>query len=214
MPVRLTPSVLAATAPSYRRRFRLATRLSRRVHVDIMDGAFVPTKSVGPNILSHRFQSHTVMFHLMVSRPLDWVPVIRSARPSTVVVHIESRDVITAIRSIRRTGCSVVVAINPSTPLSRLRPVLKLVDGIQLMTVHPGHYHAPLIAKADRRIRETILRYPGVPLSVDGGVNRRTIGRLIAAGAKEFTIGSSVMLSATPAKRWRELLRFTRTVKS
>lgn len=206
MAVKLLPSVLASRPDQFRRRLRLALDLQSEIHIDVMDGKFVTTRSVGPSLFSPRTLRIRAEYHLMVLHPAEWIPMIRRVHGRRAIIHVERQPRLAdIIRDFRRQGISVSLAINPRTPLARIGPYVRMIRGLHVMTVRPGRYHARFIPSALSRMSSFRRRYPRLPITVDGGMNSRTIPLALAAGAQRLVVGSDVMLSAHPRWEWQRL---------
>ena len=178
------------------------------VHIDVMDGIFVPNISIGiPVVKSVR--KHTPMFldvHLMIDRPHRYVGEFCDAGADLVVFHVEAdepQDIFAAIADVKAHGKKVGLAIKPKTPESVLIPYLPLLDLALVMTVEPGFGgQAFLEHQLDtiRQVRALIARYnPSCRLEVDGGINAKTAAAVVAAGADTLVAGSAVYGAAEPA---------------
>ena len=178
------------------------------VHIDVMDGIFVPNISIGiPVVKSVR--RYTQMFldvHLMIDRPHRYVGAFCDAGADLVVFHVEAdepQDIFAAIEDVKAHGKKVGLAIKPKTPESVLIPYLPLLDLALVMTVEPGFGgQAFLEHQLDtiRQVRALIERYnPACRLEVDGGINAKTAAAVVAAGADTLVAGSAVYGAAEPA---------------
>ena len=178
------------------------------VHIDVMDGIFVPNISIGiPVVKSVR--RYTQMFldvHLMIDRPHRYVGAFCDAGADLVVFHVEAdepQDIFAAIEDVKAHGKKVGLAIKPKTPESVLIPYLPLLDLALVMTVEPGFGgQAFLEHQLDtiRQVRALIERYnPSCRLEVDGGINAKTAAAVVAAGADTLVAGSAVYGAAEPA---------------
>ena len=185
---------------------------ARVIHVDVMDGQFVPPISVGPPIVEAlNEQVHDaggiLDVHLMIDRPQDHVTEFAEAGADVISIHYEATPhVHFAINAIHEAGARAGLAINPSTPAEAVREVLDRVDLILCMTVNPGWGGQKFIeASIDkvRRLREFMPE--DMPLEVDGGVNAESAGPCAEAGANLFVAGSSVMGSDDPPGSYREI---------
>ena len=178
------------------------------VHIDVMDGIFVPNISIGiPVVKSVR--KHTPMFldvHLMIDRPHRYVGEFCDAGADLVVFHVEAdepQNIFAAIADVKAHGKKVGLAIKPKTPGSVLIPYLPLLNLALVMTVEPGFGgQAFLEHQLDtiRQVRALIERYnPACRLEVDGGISVKTAAAVVAAGADTLVAGSAVYGAADPA---------------
>lgn len=171
------------------------------VHIDVMDGIFVPNISIGiPVVKSVR--RYTQMFldvHLMIDRPHRYVGAFCDAGADLVVFHVEAdepQDIFAAIEDVKAHGKKVGLAIKPKTPESVLIPYLPLLDLALVMTVEPGFGgQAFMESQLDtiRQVRAIIEKYnPACELEVDGGISPRTAPLVVEAGANVLVAGSAV----------------------
>ena len=169
------------------------------VHVDVMDGHFVPNLTFGPKMVAdlHRATRLPLDVHLMIERPDDWVDRYVDAGAAFVVVHVEAaRAVSPTLARIRARGAKAGITLNPPTPVDAILPYLEEVDLVLVMSVNPGFGGQKFIDSALgklRRVRSEIdARRLAVELEVDGGVKLDNVRRVIEAGASVVVAGSAV----------------------
>ena len=169
------------------------------IHVDVMDGHFVPNLTFGPPIIRavRGFSDRPFDVHLMVERPEELLHEYVQAGANLVTVHAEAcRHLQRTLTLIRELGCGAGVVLNPATPLSALEEVLPDLDLVLLMTVNPGFGGQKFIPQSVdkiRRCREMLDRAGSkAELSVDGGISPATAGKVVAAGATVLVAGSAV----------------------
>jgi len=200
MSVRLAPSVLAADFTALGACVAAAERGGAdMIHVDVMDGHFVPNLSVGPPIVKAvaRAAKVPVDVHLMIQDPDRFVPAFAEAGASLISVHVEVLPHLhRTIAFIKSLGLKAGVVLNPSTPVGCLEEVATDVDFVLLMTVNPGFGGQTFIPRSASKIRamRSLLDEAGnpVPIEVDGGIDEHTVGRVVAAGADWLVAGTSV----------------------
>jgi ribulose-phosphate 3-epimerase len=192
---------------------------ARVIHVDVMDGHFVPPISIGPLIVDAlRDQVHgaggTLDVHLMVERPEQRVADFASAGADSITAHFEATpNIHYALHAIREAGCSAGLALNPGTPVSAVDALAGAYDLLLCMTVNPGWGGQPYIPASDAKIAALRERIPdGVPLEVDGGIDTTSAGPAAAAGATLFVAGSSVFGQADPAAAYRAVAEAAGTI--
>ncbi len=196
----LAPSVLAADSGKLAEDTAKAREGGARyLHLDVMDGAFVPSISFGmPVIASLRGYTDLVFdVHMMVEDPGRYVESIRKAGADIITVHQEAcTHLDRVIGQIKASGAKAGVALNPATPVSTLECVLDQVDMVLVMSVNPGFGGQKFIPYTLDKVRALRQYFDGKGLStdiqVDGGVNRDTIRPLIEAGANVLVAGSAV----------------------
>lgn len=202
--VRLIPAVLARERRTFRRRLAVARRLSRTVHLDVMDGQFVGTRSVGPAAL-RRLPPGDYELHCLVVDPLPWIEAAQRDGIRRIIVHVESAGVPRALARARALGLARTLALEPATPTSRLAPYVRFVDRVLCLGVEPGAYGRNFRPRVLANLRAVRRRWPRLALGADGGVSRGTIQRLQSAGAQFLVVGSAVQHARDPVSAWRAL---------
>jgi ribulose-phosphate 3-epimerase len=211
--VRVAPSILSADFARLGQQVELIMDAGARViHVDVMDGHFVPPITIGPLIVeSLRDLVHdrdgVLDVHLMVERPERRVEEFAAAGADSISVHWEATPhVHYALRAVREAGLDAGLAINPATTPEAIVGLVEAFDHVLCMTVNPGwggqEYIDTSTAKI-ARLRE--LLGPGVPIEVDGGIDPATAGPAAAAGATLFVAGSSIFGAPDPAQAYRQI---------
>jgi len=169
------------------------------IHVDVMDGHFVPNLTFGPKMVAdlHKATRLPLDVHLMIERPEDWVDRYADAGATYLTIHVEaSHDVPGTLAAIRARGVRPGLTLNPETPVDAVLPHLGLLDLALVMSVHPGFGGQKFIEGAldkVRAIREALDRQElKAELEVDGGVKPDNAARVVAAGATVLVAGSAV----------------------
>jgi ribulose-phosphate 3-epimerase len=206
---RIAPSILAADFGRLREQVREVVDAGAEViHIDIMDGHFVPTLSMGPQAVSALRDFDVLLdVHLMVERPERHVAAFASAGANTIIVHAEATPhVHYAVQAIREAGVEAGVAITPSTPVEALAEVRGDLWSALCMTVNPGWGGQAFISSSlDKIGRLRQLVGPQVEVEVDGGIDRDTAGPCAQAGASLFVAGTSVFGAPDPAAAYAEI---------
>jgi ribulose-phosphate 3-epimerase len=198
--VKFAPSILAADFARLGEQVAEAERAGAdRIHVDIMDGHFVPNISMGAPIVQslRRVTDLHLEMHMMVSDPDFFLSEFVEAGSDSFLVHWEGANHLhRTVQRIKALGKRAGVAINPATPASALEEILPDVDQVLVMTVNPGFGHQPFIHSTlpkIRRVSEMIERLkPECELEVDGGIDEATGPLTVAAGANVLVAGSSI----------------------
>ena len=198
--IKLAPSILAADFARLGDQVAEAERAGAdRIHVDVMDGHFVPNISMGAPIISslRKVTRLPLEAHLMISDPDFFVEEFAQAGTDSFMVHWEgNNDLSRTVQRIKALGKRVGVAINPATPAEVLEEIMQDIDQVLVMTVNPGFGHQhflhttlPKIGRARRMIDRI---KPGCDLEVDGGVDVATAPLAVAAGANVLVAGSAI----------------------
>jgi ribulose-phosphate 3-epimerase len=166
------------------------------LHLDVMDGHFVPNISFGPAVIAAARKATGAYLdaHLMITDPLRYAPAMAKAGAQNVTFHVEvADDPARVAREVRKLGCNVGITLNPATPIERLWPALDLVDVVLVMSVVPGFSGQkfmpevlPKVSAVKKRLR------PGQRVEIDGGINAQTVRQARDAGADWFVVASAI----------------------
>ncbi len=207
--MKIAPSILSADFANLARDVKLVEENGADyIHVDIMDGHFVPNLTFGPNVVA-AIRPHTKLpldCHLMIEQPELYVEAFAKAGADIINVHVEATPHIhRVLQMIEAAGVRAGVTINPGTPVSAIQHVLGMVDLVLVMTVNPGFGGQKFIPEALEKVTELAelrdLQGFGFEIEVDGGVTHETIGACKEAGADVFVAGSYIYDAEDPAGR-------------
>lgn len=198
--VYIAPSLLAADFS------RLAEEIGRveradMLHVDVMDGHFVPNLSIGPGVIKSLRGKTRLPFdvHLMMEEPLAYISVFREAGADIITFHVECKDPPQAVlAAIKASGARAGVAISPKTPIEAIGPWGEDLSQITVMTVEPGFGGQRMIMDTLPKVYKLRERFPRALIEVDGGVNLDTAPLCKAAGAQILVAGTSVFRAQDP----------------
>jgi ribulose-phosphate 3-epimerase len=207
MPVEIAPSFLTADLTHLGDQIGEALRAgAERIHVDVMDGRFVPNLTFGPLVVDAlrpltKAAGALLEAHLMIEKPESLIPDFAEAGADLITVHVETCPHLNrTIQQIKSLGLKAGVTLNPATPLVSLEEVLGEVDLVLVMSVNPGfggQFYLPgsteRIARLRQNLRDQNLDH--VDVEVDGGINTSTVGEVVSAGANVLVIGSSIFNS-------------------
>jgi ribulose-phosphate 3-epimerase len=175
------------------------------IHVDVMDGRFVPTLSYGAKVIdaARRSTSKVVDVHLMVVEPEKHFDEFAKAGADVLTIHAEAAPHLDRqLMRIKELGCKAGVALNPATPLSAIEEIVHLLDLLLIMTVNPGYGGQKFIEYSIDKIERARFLLDqaesNAALEVDGGISRDTIARCWRAGADTFVAGNAIFAAADP----------------
>lgn len=202
MEIKIAPSVLAADYANLETELKKCAA-AQYIHLDVMDGHFVPNISIGAPVIKSLRNVTEIPFdvHLMISEPLRYVEDFADAGADIICFHIESEsDTEKTVNKILECGCRAAIAIKPGTPASAVLPYLGRLAMVLVMTVEPGFGGQSFMEDMMPKIKEIRAAAPDIDIEVDGGVNPKTIKTAASAGANVFVAGSAVFKSEDPAK--------------
>ena len=209
----LSPSILGADFTKLGEQVAEVDKAGAQyIHLDVMDGAFVPSISFGMPVIKsiRRVTDRVFDVHMMVEEPGRYVEDVKKAGADVITVHAEAcKHLDQVISQIKEAGCRAGVALNPATPVSVLEHILDQVDMVLIMTVNPGFGGQKFIpytiekVKAVRRLCDE--RGLTTDIQVDGGISAANVREVLEAGANIFVAGSAVF-GTDPAARTREMV--------
>ncbi|MDR3637778.1 MAG: ribulose-phosphate 3-epimerase [Isosphaeraceae bacterium] len=168
------------------------------VHLDVMDGHFVPNLSYGAPVIAdwRKYTEFPFDTHLMIADPGRYLDDFIDAGCDVIIFHIEAvPEPVPLLRRIRAAGCQAALSLNPPTPLAAIEPFLDELDAVLVMSVMPGFGGQKFEAQVLDKVRALRSQRPGLRISIDGGINRTTVGEAVAAGATQLVAGSAVFRS-------------------
>jgi ribulose-phosphate 3-epimerase len=217
--VEILPSILAADFA------RLGEQISaleavgcRMIHVDVMDGHFVPNLTMGPPLIEsiRKITKMTFDVHLMITDPDRYAPIFIQAGADQVLVHQEvCQHLDRTLRMIQSEGAKAGVVINPATPVAMLDEVLDVADYVLVMSVNPGFGGQRFIPNALEKIRQLARRKRErglqFPIEIDGGVGKENVVDVVHAGVEWVVAGSSIFHTVNPPAAFEEMQQLARS---
>ena len=205
--IKIIPSILATTEEEFVRLLKLVEPYVDRVHLDIGDGDFIPTRTVSGHEQLIKMETKVNFdVHLMVSRPEDQMYYWYKTKADRFLIHAETdHGHINLINQIHLNDRKVGLVLNPETQTDTIKEVMDNIDFVQFMTVNPGFYGSEFVDRVISKILDFHGQYPSMPIMVDGGVNSETARHLIAVGATSLVVGSYVINSDNVGKAIEEL---------
>lgn len=213
----LAPSILSADFNVLGEQIQTVAKAGAQyIHVDVMDGIFVPSISYGMPVIKSVRKSTDAVFdvHLMITEPVRYIRDFVDSGADIITVHVEAcKDIDETIRDIKACGVRAAVAINPETPVDKIMPYLDDIDMALVMSVHPGFGGQKFIPDVLDKVRIIKSYYRDnnmdKDIEIDGGINFDNLPEVLEAGANVIVAGSSVYRgdAAANAKKFLELMR-------
>jgi ribulose-phosphate 3-epimerase len=213
--IELAPSILSADFARLGEQVHAATEGGASViHVDIMDGHFVPNLTIGPPVVKSLRKATELPLdcHLMIENPDEFIPIFTDAGADWISVHQEAcRHLNRTLHLIKSHNCQAGVVINPATPVETLSEVLDIVDYVLVMSVNPGFGGQQFIVSTLHKMRRLAeirsQRRLTYRIEVDGGVAHDTVADVVRAGAEILVAGNAVFGKGDPKRNAQELLK-------
>jgi len=218
--IRIAPSILSANFAALGDDIRRVEEAgAHAIHVDVMDGHFVPNITVGPQVVRsiRKVTKLPLDVHLMITDPDKYIPEFVEAGADILTIHAEATvHLDRTLNFIRSRNVSVGVSINPATPLSAVEYAMGLADMLLIMTVNPGfggQQFVPYTVEKIRCARQMIEeRNHRCLIEVDGGIDSATVPPVVKAGAEMLVAGSAIFHASDPARKVKELLEIAASV--
>lgn len=209
MDYKVSPSILAADYANLEKELEKCEKGGADlIHLDVMDGHFVPNISIGAPVIAALKKVCGVKFdvHLMISQPLKYIDDFINAGADIITFHTEcDSDINETIDKIISGGCKASLAVKPNTPVSEVYPYLDRLSMVLVMTVEPGFGGQSFMESTMPKVKELREKCPSLDIQVDGGVTLETVKLAKQAGANVFVAGSAVFKSDNPSKTIMQL---------
>jgi ribulose-phosphate 3-epimerase len=198
--IEIIPSILSADFTNLGKEIKKVERAGcSRLHLDVMDGHFVPNISIGPVVIKaiRKYTDLSLQTHLMIDHPERYVADFKRAGSDCIIIHQEScRNFRKAVEMIKGLKLKAGIALKPNTPPDTIKDIIDEMDMVLIMTVEPGFGGQTFIKGSEKKVAaiKTILSQKGldIPIGVDGGINNNTIPLVVKAGATQLVAGSAV----------------------
>lgn len=204
--IRITPAILTDSPDKLAEMVSRASGFAGWLQVDIMDGRFVPSRSISCKQVKEAGIAVSWEVHLMVERPEKYIECFKEAGAKRIIFHYEAADSPeTIIRSIKKLGLEAGLAINPETKTKDIISLLLEIDSILLLSVEPGYYGSPFIPEVLDKVKEIRDIRPELEIGIDGGIKETNIAEVAASGVDSICVGSAIFLSKEPAESYKRL---------
>lgn len=215
--IKLSPSILSADFGKLAEEVRCVEQAGAdMLHIDVMDGHFVPNITIGPAVVGALRPESSLLFdvHLMITHPLDYIDAFADAGADLITFHVESAsDPVRTIEKIRGRGILPAISLSPDTPVEAVVPYLPLVRMALVMTVYPGFggqkFIEPMLEKVSALRAYSDAQGLALDIQVDGGIDCATAPAAAAAGANVLVAGSAVFGKADRAQALRRIRQAT-----
>lgn len=203
--MKISPSLLAADFANLQSSVAKVEHAVDMLHLDVMDGLFVPNISFGPGVIA-ALRPHSKLFfdvHLMIERPERYIEEFRKAGADGITIHVEStEDPAEVLKAIRALGAKPAISISPDTKAEVIFPLLPLCDMVLVMTVYPGFGGQKLIPACLDKVKELKAEMArqglDIPVEADGGIGAANLESVLASGVDVVVAGSAVFGAADP----------------
>ena len=207
MKLKIAPSILSADRKRLKAEVKEIESDADRIHVDIMDGKFVPPTTFQPEEIKQIKTKIPKEVHLMVEHPLQFIDAYADAGARSIIFHQESKDDPgKVILAIKKKGMKPCITIKPKTPLEKIEPYLDSVDMVLLMTVEPGYAGQKFIDGILPKIKRLRELKPKMDIEVDGGISADTIKKAVDAGANVIVAGTAIFGQKDRRKAIKDLV--------
>jgi ribulose-phosphate 3-epimerase len=210
--IRVLPAILTDDPATLEKLTRLAESFTDAVQFDVMDGKFVPSNSVSHKDIAKLRTKLSWEAHLMVLNPEDCLEDFKRAGAKKIVFHYEAtKSPEKVIKAIKKLKMQAGLAINPETPLSVIKPLVKQADSVLFLSVHPGFYGAEFIPGVLDKIKEFRKIYTKMEIGIDGGIKESNIAQAASSGVNVICVGSAIFLKPDPAASYRHLTELAKS---
>jgi ribulose-phosphate 3-epimerase len=205
--IMIVPALLTDNREELIRMVNLCAGFTDYVQIDIMDGEFVPSRSIGPQDLENWHPSTRCEAHLMVNDPLSWLEPLCRIGIKRIIYHFEiEKDHLEIISKLREMNMEVGIAVNPFTPLDSFEFLVGKADTFLFLSVDPGFYGSPFIPEVLEKLKSFKNKYPQKMAGIDGGIKLDNVLNAKTAGADYACVGSAILKSNNPEDAYKRFV--------
>lgn len=198
----IVPTIIAKNQKEFNKRYKKLRRYSKMLHLDVMDGKFVKNKSMW---FWFKLPKHDFEAHLMIKEPELFIKT-HIVDINKFIVHIETvKNMNNLIKLMKERKKKLFIALNPETPISKIKKYLNKIDGVMVLTVKPGSYGAKFMPSMLKKIAKLRKLKPKMEIQADGSITPKTIGKASKAGANNFSVGHYIQNNRNIKKALGEL---------
>ncbi|AGG06273.1 MULTISPECIES: ribulose-phosphate 3-epimerase [Dehalococcoides] len=197
--VKVVPAILTDDPAAFESMIKQSEGFAPVAQIDIMDGQFVPSLSIPPEVLGRYKPSFASEIHLMTLNPEEYLTYCKQHGARRVIFHFEATPRPEYVISrIKEMGFKVGLAVNPETSVAEFAHLVPQVDMVLFMSVIPGFYGAPFIPEVLLKVKEFKRRFPETEIGLDGGAKQSNIPEIVAAGVNDICVGSAIFRQSDP----------------
>ncbi len=206
--MKVVPAILTEKFDDFQNMVNIARGFTDYVQVDLMDGVFVPSKSISLEVLKGWERPLDIEAHLMVKDPNECLEILKSIGTQKVIFHFEADpDPGKVISNVKGMGMEVGLAVNPGTTIPEFEFLVPRVDSLLFLSVNPGFYGSPFIPEVLDEIRRFRTRFPSAVIGLDGGISLDNIREVKESGVDYACVGSRILLQPDPKESYEAFLR-------
>ena len=206
MTQKIIPAILTSDPEDLRAKLQLFNGESEWMHIDIMDGKFVPNVSVSVRDLKEVGGDFRLEIHLMVQNPQAFIEDCKAVGAGRIIIHQEATgDIEKALREMKAYGLEAGIALNPATPVDAITRYANDVSSVLVMAINPGFQGQEFMPSVPEKIQAMKKAFPHLQIGVDGGVGEANISKIFQAGAEYAVVGSKIFATEDPKESFRNL---------
>tara|TARA_Y100000310_G_C20698427_1_gene827403 strand:+ start:3832 stop:4485 length:654 start_codon:yes stop_codon:yes gene_type:complete len=200
----LIPAILVKSRMKLIRQVKIAEQKAKTIQIDIMDNKFIHNKTIQPEKLKKISKKLNIEAHLMVKYPLRYLEDLKRLNINLIIFHWGSidhkKEILDIIKEVKKHKIKPSIALNPETDAIKIKPYLKYLDHVLVMTVHPGKQGQELIPSTLKKVKQIRSWNKKVDIEVDGGIDETNILDCYKAGANKLVVGSAIFKTKNPKK--------------